>query len=178
MSGAAARVEPRLVHRTPGRARVHLAGWSGAEQDVLEARLLREPGVRAAQANPLTSNVLVHFDPALTDEGRVLAALGAVGSAGARLISRRPRCLRAPSRRSPRTQLGVNGAPRTRAGGAAHPVGAVAGPTGLHTAESPRHALFPPRVRGVSRPDDQRLRACQPARRVAAAISARGRWQP
>jgi hypothetical protein len=39
--------------------------------------LRREPGVRSARADALTRNVLVLFDPATTDEARLLAALGA-----------------------------------------------------------------------------------------------------
>jgi hypothetical protein len=34
------------------------------------------PGVREVQANPLTGNILVHFDPQRISEERVLAVLG------------------------------------------------------------------------------------------------------
>ncbi|MBW3629841.1 MAG: HAD-IC family P-type ATPase, partial [Gemmatimonadetes bacterium] len=75
---AAAAVEARPIHSTTGRLRVHLPGWSGALPQGLEARLLAEHGVRRVQANALTGNVLVHFDPGSTDEERVLAAVRAV----------------------------------------------------------------------------------------------------
>ncbi|CAA9418582.1 MAG: hypothetical protein AVDCRST_MAG03-2379 [uncultured Rubrobacteraceae bacterium] len=64
-----------LVHATPGRVRVRLPGWSGRGQRGLEARLRRIRGVLGAQANPLTGNVLIRFDPAATDEGAILASV-------------------------------------------------------------------------------------------------------
>lgn len=61
-----------------GRARVHLSGWSGCGRGALEERVRGEPGVRSARADTLTGNVLVLFDPAATDEARLLAALRGV----------------------------------------------------------------------------------------------------
>ncbi len=73
---SAAMVEaPRLVHTLPGRVRVHVPGWSGRGQRDLEARLRRTPGVRGAEANPLTGNILIRFDPATTDARALLAAV-------------------------------------------------------------------------------------------------------
>ena len=67
--------EPRLVHALPGRMRVHLARWPRAGQCAVEARLRQVPGVHSVQANPLTGNVLIHFDPATTDERTLLAVV-------------------------------------------------------------------------------------------------------
>lgn len=67
--------EPQLVHAIPGRVRVHLPGWSGQGQRALETRLRRLQGVMSAQANSLTANVLIRFDPAILDAGSILAAL-------------------------------------------------------------------------------------------------------
>ena len=67
--------EPRLVHALPGRMRVHLARWPRAGQWAVEARLRQVPGVHSVQANPLTGNVLIHFDPTATDEQTLLAVV-------------------------------------------------------------------------------------------------------
>jgi len=67
--------EPQVIHALAGRVRVHLPAWSGGERRQLEARLRRVPGVRRAEANPVTRNVLVVFDPARTNSETVLAAL-------------------------------------------------------------------------------------------------------
>jgi cation-transporting ATPase I len=69
----AATQEPRLVHAIPGRVRIHLPGWSGQGQRALERQLRALPPVRSVQANGLTGNVLVIFDPA-TDERTIVAA--------------------------------------------------------------------------------------------------------
>src|SRR5579859_2641746 len=65
--------EPRLVHALPGRARIHLPGWSGQGQRALEKRLRELPLVRSVQANGLTGNVLVLFDPAAAERTIVAA---------------------------------------------------------------------------------------------------------
>ena len=67
--------EPRLVHALPGRMRVHLTGWPPVGQCAVEARLRQVSGVHSVQANPLTGNVLIHFDPATTDERTLLAVV-------------------------------------------------------------------------------------------------------
>ena len=79
MSGAVVE-EPRLLHALPGRVRVQVPGWSGRGQRDLEARLRRTPGVRGAEANPLTGNVLIRFDPAATDARALLAAVRPLAS--------------------------------------------------------------------------------------------------
>lgn len=59
--------DPQIIHAIPGRVRIHLPGWS-KEQQRIESRLLLIPGVSSVQANPLTGNVLIRFDSALTAE--------------------------------------------------------------------------------------------------------------
>src|SRR3954447_26699724 len=73
--------ELRVVHRLPGRVRVHLPGWEGEGQRALEARLRRMRGVNVVRCSTLTRNVLVHFDPDATNDELVLAALRALGPA-------------------------------------------------------------------------------------------------
>ncbi len=77
MSAAVAE-EPRVLHALPGRVRVRLPARAGDEPWRLEGALRRLPGVRGAQANPLTGNVLVRFDPALIDAEGILAAVRAL----------------------------------------------------------------------------------------------------
>jgi copper chaperone CopZ len=60
--------EPRLLHALPGRMRMQKAGWPREGHCAVEARLRQVPGVHGVQANPLTGNVLIHFDPTATDE--------------------------------------------------------------------------------------------------------------
>ena len=76
MSTAMTAIEdPRLVHSLPGRMRVHLAGWPREAHWAVEARLRQVRGVHSVQANPLTGNVLIHFDPTATDEQTLLAVV-------------------------------------------------------------------------------------------------------
>ncbi len=63
------------MHAIPGRVRVHVRGWSGRRQHDVESQLERQPGVRSARANPRTGNVLIHFDPAATNERSILGAV-------------------------------------------------------------------------------------------------------
>src|SRR5919199_1085116 len=67
--------EPRIVHALPGRVRVHLPGWEGREQRGLEASLRRIRGVSDVRSSPLTRNVLVRFDPEVTDDETILTAV-------------------------------------------------------------------------------------------------------
>jgi cation-transporting ATPase I len=69
--------EPRLIHAIPGRVRLHVPGWSGHGQRRVEARLCQVQGVMSAQANGLTGNILVRFDPAVIDAQGVLTAVRA-----------------------------------------------------------------------------------------------------
>ncbi len=66
--------EPRLVHAMPGRVRLHLPGRSSQGLRGVEAQLRQTLGVRSAEANSLTGNVLVHFDPMATDEHAILGS--------------------------------------------------------------------------------------------------------
>ena len=68
--------EPRLLHALPGRMRVHLAGWLREGPCAVEARLRQVPGVLSVQTNPLTGNVLIHFDPTATDKQTLLTVVG------------------------------------------------------------------------------------------------------
>jgi hypothetical protein len=63
------------VHALPGRMRVHLAGWPREGHCAVEARLRQVRGVHSVQANPLTGNVLIHFDPTATAERTLLAVV-------------------------------------------------------------------------------------------------------
>ncbi|MBV9453177.1 MAG: HAD-IC family P-type ATPase [Rubrobacter sp.] len=67
--------EPRIVHTLPGRVRVHLPGWEGRGQRGLETSLRRIGGVREVRSSPLTRNVLVRFDPEVTDDETILTAV-------------------------------------------------------------------------------------------------------
>jgi calcium-translocating P-type ATPase len=67
--------EPQVVHALPGRLRVHLPAWAGRGTRQIEMRLRQLPGVRKAQANGFTGNVLVEFDPQATGPGAILTAL-------------------------------------------------------------------------------------------------------
>src|SRR5829696_3083563 len=55
--------------------RVHLPGWEGRGARSVEAWLRRMRGVRSVRANPLTGNVLIQFDPTLTNDGAILTAV-------------------------------------------------------------------------------------------------------
>lgn len=58
------RAEPHIVHIATGRVRVHLPGWSGQGKRLIETQLRQLQGIQRVQANPLTGNILVLFDPA------------------------------------------------------------------------------------------------------------------
>ncbi len=66
---------PRLVHALPGRVRIHVRVEPGQSSADLEAAVDRLPGVRSVQANMLTGNVLVRYDPAVTNDRALLSAL-------------------------------------------------------------------------------------------------------
>src|SRR5262249_30637586 len=71
---AAVAGKARLLHRLPGRIRLHLPGETGERQRCL-AELRRLPGVTSVHDNPWTSNLLIHFDPLVTDQGTLLEIL-------------------------------------------------------------------------------------------------------
>jgi uncharacterized protein len=61
----------RVVHSSAGRLRVHLPDQEGH----VSARLRRLPGIRFAEANELTGNILILFNPKQTSEKAVLAEI-------------------------------------------------------------------------------------------------------
>jgi uncharacterized membrane protein YbaN (DUF454 family) len=67
--------EPRVVHASHGRLRVHLPHWSGAGGEQIAAAVRHLPGVTCAEANPLTGNVLIRFEPEQTDTTALVEAL-------------------------------------------------------------------------------------------------------
>jgi cation-transporting ATPase I len=64
--------EPAILHALPGRVRVHLPAWSGKGKRSIEKQLRQVWGVQSVQANPLTGNILVQFDPTITDERTIV----------------------------------------------------------------------------------------------------------
>src|SRR5438128_1643648 len=66
----------RVLSMIPGRVRLSLPGWTEVGVDQIEERLGRLPGVRGVRANPLTRNVLIHFDPRLTTGDALLGMAG------------------------------------------------------------------------------------------------------
>jgi cation-transporting ATPase I len=71
----AAVVGPSILHQLPGRLRVHLSAWSGQGARQIEKHLRRTRGVRRAQANPVTGNVLICYEPATISSDALLAAI-------------------------------------------------------------------------------------------------------
>ncbi|HZC04528.1 MAG TPA: HAD-IC family P-type ATPase, partial [Ktedonobacterales bacterium] len=69
---------PVIVHRLPGRTRVHLPLWTGKEPRRVAQRLRALPGVTRAEASALTKNALLQFDPALVSEAELLAKINAL----------------------------------------------------------------------------------------------------
>jgi uncharacterized membrane protein YbaN (DUF454 family) len=70
--------EPSVVHSSFGRLRVHLPHWSGEYAEQIVAGLRRLRGVTDAEANPLTGNVLILFEPRQTSARALLEALPAL----------------------------------------------------------------------------------------------------
>jgi uncharacterized membrane protein YbaN (DUF454 family) len=70
--------EPRVVHSGFGRLRVHLPHWSSTPGADIAAGLRRLAGVTHAEANPLTGNVLILFQPRQTSAQALLQALPAL----------------------------------------------------------------------------------------------------
>jgi cation-transporting ATPase I len=69
---ALAAESPRVLHALPGRMRVKLSGWMAQNGHVVEPRLRTMPGIRRAEANNLTGNLLIEFDPAVMDQRSIL----------------------------------------------------------------------------------------------------------
>jgi uncharacterized membrane protein YbaN (DUF454 family) len=70
--------EPGVVHSGFGRLRVHLPHWAGTRAEDLAAALRGLPGVSHAEANPLTGNALLLFEPRQTSAQALLEALPAL----------------------------------------------------------------------------------------------------
>src|SRR5918999_3136629 len=68
----------QVLHSIPGRIRIHISDWQNLERSALEHRIRLIPGVGAVQANPLTRNVLIHFDPPGDGRERVLKLIDVV----------------------------------------------------------------------------------------------------
>ena len=65
----------QVLHALPGRVRVHLPGWPGKGRRQVEKRLRAVRGVKRVEANPVTRNVLVCFDPRVADGDGLLGVL-------------------------------------------------------------------------------------------------------
>jgi cation transport ATPase len=95
----------RILSRTPGRMRVHLPDWHGEKADRIEAGLRKLRGVQHVEANPLTRNVLIRFDPCTTTSDALVATLARLES---RLSARR-RNAEAQAFRAKALRCGVRG---------------------------------------------------------------------
>jgi|GEM_PF-5995416 len=71
-SDAVGSVAISVVHKLPGRLRLHLSDWSEDEREYLEQIIGRVRGVRRVRADSRTGNVLIHYDAAFTDQRAVL----------------------------------------------------------------------------------------------------------
>jgi uncharacterized protein len=67
--------QPSVVHSGYGRLRVHLPHWSGESDALLVAGIQRLPAVTHAEANSLTGNILIRFEPQQTSAPVLLQAL-------------------------------------------------------------------------------------------------------
>jgi cation-transporting P-type ATPase I len=63
----------KVVHSSWGRLRIHLPHWSGKGERQLATKLRRLRGVSQADANSITRNILLLYDPALASEESLLA---------------------------------------------------------------------------------------------------------
>jgi uncharacterized membrane protein YbaN (DUF454 family) len=67
--------EPSVVHSSYGRLRVHMPYWLGTREEEIAAEVMRFAGVTHAEANPLTGNLLILFQPGKTSARALLEAL-------------------------------------------------------------------------------------------------------
>ena len=63
---------PCVLHALPGRVRVHVPGWSGQGKRNVETVLRDVQGVQSAHTNAITGNILIYFDPLVTNEQAIL----------------------------------------------------------------------------------------------------------
>lgn len=68
-------------HKTPGRIRVRVTNLRNRNKAAksLEVLLVSQPGISHVRANPITGNVLVHFDVTKTTHNGVLKSLEDLG---------------------------------------------------------------------------------------------------
>jgi uncharacterized protein len=70
--------EPTVVHSSYGRLRVHLPHWLGTREEEIAAEVMRFAGVTHAEANPLTGNLLILFQPGTASVRALLDVLPSV----------------------------------------------------------------------------------------------------
>src|SRR5690242_5944447 len=70
--------KPQVLHTIPGRVRISLPGWTGGGKHNLEEQLCNQSGVSQVQANPLTGNLLIIFDPTIISEQALLSSVNAL----------------------------------------------------------------------------------------------------
>lgn len=70
----------QILSLIPGRVRIHLPAWVGDASTPLEEALTSMPGIHSVEANPITRNVLVRFDPQILDPESILFCLQPFGS--------------------------------------------------------------------------------------------------
>jgi cation-transporting P-type ATPase I len=66
---------PCAIHTLVDRVRIHIPGWSGQERRKIETVLRETEGIRSIQTNALTGNILIYFDPAVTNEQTILSVV-------------------------------------------------------------------------------------------------------
>ena len=69
------------LHAISGRIRIKIATVRGAAEEArrLEDQLAVHTGVLLVRANPVTGNVLIHYDPTATREREIIRALRRLG---------------------------------------------------------------------------------------------------
>jgi hypothetical protein len=72
---------PRVVHRLPGRLRIHvpllnrMPGDQKIDQGKVDRLVTSIPGMRCATVNRVSGNILLDYDPRILDEQRILAGM-------------------------------------------------------------------------------------------------------
>jgi hypothetical protein len=98
---------PKVVHRLPGRLRLHLPvlsrlnGVTSLDQEDFCRFIANAEGIRSVELSSHTGNVLITYDPGLVSETQILSAFRRLSVAAARVV---PRLLMLPSER--REQVG------------------------------------------------------------------------